>query len=633
MDKATIQNHFVQGYSAFYNAYLREAKSHGDKLQALCPFHKDKNPSLSIDIKTGLFHCFGCNVEGDIFDFYAKMKNLDTKKDFKKILSEIAQEFNIHNGNGKVKKELVTAYGYQDVSGALIYGVNRYKNPKSFSQWRPDGKGGLIHNIKDIKPLLYHLPEVIKTQQVIIVEGEKDADNLLELGFMATCNSGGAGKWRNELSNYLKDKDLVLIPDNDEPGKKHMDQVAASLKGKARSIKLIDLPGLPEKGDISDWIEMRYPCDPEGANERLCIMIDGAPEYKPKESGSPKEENKESSITLINASDWLKQEPPEPDEILQNMFEPGDKVAFIGLTKLRKSFLFLQGILCYATGRDFLIWQVPRARKVVYIQLEIKGDHLHRRLKRLCRAMGITSQDLGDRLLIINGRGLGITGPEGIKRIWDAIKDFKPEIIGFDPLYKIMTGVENAAEDGKKILQAFDELIEKSGAAVLYVHHDAKGSPGDRDIRDRGAGSNVLARDYDAALTLTQHATDQDTTVTEVLSRNYRPQEPFTIQWKEDELTGGYRFELRPDILPEKKTSKSKQVKPDLSLYLPIAEKILDSSEYEISAFKTRFKEKTGLGDHRIRDFIKWATTGEKPYFSTREIRADRRHEKWISKI
>ena len=111
--------------------------------------------------------------------------------------------------------------------------------------------------------------------------------------------------------------------------------------------------------------------------------------------------------------------------------------------------------------------------------------------------------------------GLGITGIDGIKKIEEIVKPYGPEVISLDPLYKIATGAENAAEDLKGILNAFDELSRATGAAIPFVHHDAKGASGDRDIRDRGAGSNVLGRDYDACITLTPHASEPDAVVVE----------------------------------------------------------------------------------------------------------------------
>jgi hypothetical protein len=341
------------------------------------------------------------------------------------------------------------------------------------------------------------------------------------------------------------------------------------------------------------------------------------------------EVDKTTDIQAINASAWLQTDPPAPDQILEDTFDAGDKLAIISSSKLFKSFLALQMALSIAAGRNFLTWRVTRPRRVLYAQFEIKDDHFHRRTKRMARATGIGTADLGDRLHIINARGMGISGPAGIERIQKVAMDFHPEVIFFDPLYKLATGVENAAEDAKVILNAFDVLAEKTGAAIVYIHHDAKGSPGDRDIRDRGAGSNVLGRDYDACFTLTPHASDPDATVIDVLLRNYRPQEPFTIIWNVDE-SGGYRFETSAGILPEKKTSKTKATQPPLSIYLPIAASILGNDETEVGPFKTAFKTQTGLSDHRIRDFLAWATAGGNPHLLTREERGRGLYKKLI---
>ena len=332
----------------------------------------------------------------------------------------------------------------------------------------------------------------------------------------------------------------------------------------------------------------------------------------------------------VNAADWLESTPPEPDQIMEDTFDKGDKVAFIASSKLKKTFFLLMFLLCLAAGRPFLSWHIPKPRRILHVQFEIQGHHYHRRVKRMAKALGITAADLGDRFNILNARGLGIAGPEGIEKIGLIAAGINPEIISFDPLYKVATGAENAAEDLKGILNCFDELAKKTGAAILYVHHDPKGNSGDRDVRDRGAGSNILGRDYDAAITLTPHAQEPDTAVVETLLRNYRPQEPFTIQWIEDEETGGYRFEERPDILPEKKTSKTKTQAPALSIYLPTAFSVLGAKEMEISPFKEAFKKQTGISDNRIKDFLVWGTAGGNPYLVTREERGKGLHKKWV---
>ena len=131
--------------------------------------------------------------------------------------------------------------------------------------------------------VLYRLPEVLKAQAVIIVEGEKDADNLKKLGFTVTTSPGGAGKWPSldaeyHISEPLRGKEVFIIPDNDEPGRKHAEQVASSLHGKVKALKVVHLPGLPEKGDVSYFIDRQ---GPEKAAGMLLERFKQAPVWRP----------------------------------------------------------------------------------------------------------------------------------------------------------------------------------------------------------------------------------------------------------------------------------------------------------------------------------------------------------------
>jgi hypothetical protein len=334
-------------------------------------------------------------------------------------------------------------------------------------------------------------------------------------------------------------------------------------------------------------------------------------------------------LEIIDAADWLDNVPPEPDQVLAELLDAGDKMAVVGSSKMRKSFFFQQMGMSIAVGRDFLDIRVPKRRKVLYVQFEIRKPHSHRRTRCLARAMGISASELRGQFKTIPARGKGLKGAEGLEWIKHKSADFQPEVIMLDPLYKLAEGVENAAEDLKVILNAFDELAEQTGAAIIYVHHDSKGAPGDKDIRDRGAGSNVLSRDYDVVITLTPHAAEPNAVVVESLVRNYPPKEPFTIVW--DCTEGGYCFVMADDLPPDKKTSKSKPTPPPIASYLPVAKSILSAKgQIEIGYFKTLLKEETKLSNHRLNDFMRFATGGQNPPILTKEERGKGLHKKWV---
>lgn len=145
-------------------------------------------------------------------------------------------------------------YPYKNANGEIVIEKVR-KAGKKFSIRRPVN-GGYIYKeaTKGLDIPLYNLPDVARSDTVYIVEGEKDVETLRELGLVATCNFDGAGKWKDCYSETLKGKSIVILPDNDSAGDKHCNKVIASLKGKASSVKRVDLPGLKEHGDVTDYI-------------------------------------------------------------------------------------------------------------------------------------------------------------------------------------------------------------------------------------------------------------------------------------------------------------------------------------------------------------------------------------------
>ena len=171
-------------------------------------------------------------------------------------------------GKGRGDRGPIQAtYDYRSADGDLLFQVVRYKS-KDFVQRRPTGKGGWEWNLDGVEKVPYRLPELVAADveaPVWIAEGEKDVEALQALGLVATCNPGGAGKWRDEFSPYLAGRHVVIIPDHDKPGYDHAAAVARSVKPHAASVKVLDLAGackslnrgeLPERGDVSDFLAM-----------------------------------------------------------------------------------------------------------------------------------------------------------------------------------------------------------------------------------------------------------------------------------------------------------------------------------------------------------------------------------------
>lgn len=232
----------------------------------------------------------------------------------------------------------------------------------------------------------------------------------------------------------------------------------------------------------------------------------------------------------LDAAWWSQETLPLPEQVLVDAVDVGAKTVIVAPSKARKSFFLLQFSLSVAAGRPkFLVWDIPAPRRVLLVQLEITPPHFHGRLCRMMRGLDMTPDELGDRLHIMNGRGARIT-IVALARIIETAKALGAEVIVIDPIYKLIAGDENKAEDVKPLLEMFDRLATEAGAAVVYAHHTGKGLAGDRQIIDLAVGSGVLARDFDTQLSLVPHQTE-GLLVCSQIARSYPPRKPFTLNW------------------------------------------------------------------------------------------------------
>lgn len=234
----------------------------------LCPAHEDSNPSLHItEDQQGkiALHCFkGCKTASICHSWGMTVSELFPDHGSWKPSPATATK----QKAGRRPGETLTAeYIYRDFQNVPVFRVVRYENAdgsKRFIQCRSNGQGGFIVGMKGVQRVLFQLPELIasaKSEIVYIVEGEKKVKALEAWGMIATCNVSGAGKWLAAYNPYFRDRDVVILPDNDQvdsvtgacPGRDHAKKIISNLTGVAKSIRVVDLPGLPPKGDIVDW--------------------------------------------------------------------------------------------------------------------------------------------------------------------------------------------------------------------------------------------------------------------------------------------------------------------------------------------------------------------------------------------
>lgn len=215
-----------------------------------CPAHDDRNPSMSICERNGhlLVRCHaGCEQRAVIAAL--RERGLWPKRE---------QRDEWRPRSIPAHAQHIATYDYTDGHGELLYQILRYewfddegKRSKTFVQRRPDGAGGWIWK-KHPHQVLYRLREVLEAPIVFVVEGEKDVETLREYGFVATTNAGGAkAPWLPQFTAALRGREVILIPDSDEPGYERVRTIARALLGAAAKIVIVTLDDGSK--DISEW--------------------------------------------------------------------------------------------------------------------------------------------------------------------------------------------------------------------------------------------------------------------------------------------------------------------------------------------------------------------------------------------
>jgi putative DNA primase/helicase len=418
---------------------LEGVKRVGSGWAARCPLHDDQHQSLSLHERDGnpVFKCHaGCD-QGALWERLTR----DLPK-------------------GKTKPTERDVYLYRDEDGSALFEVVRFTD-KAFRQRTPDGRWGL----NGARRVLFGLPELAAKpgKGAVVCEGEKDALRLSALGILATCNPMGAGKWRDEYSETLRGRKVWIIPDNDEPGRQHANQVAKSLSGVATEVRLVELPGANRKGyDVSDWLD-----DGHTVEELRGLLV-----------SAPLLASQLASGGRLGVVDLETVQPTEIDWLWLGRIPFGKLTIADGDPGLGKSTVLLD-IACRASTGGQLPTGEPIGDPFVSLIITSEDAANDTIVPRIIRAGG----DLRRIKLIRN-----VEIPDDVAVLEDAIRQYGTRFVVIDPLMayfaeSVKTQIDTSV---RKALKPLAEMAERTGAAIVPLRHLSKEQ---RSAIYRGGGS------------------------------------------------------------------------------------------------------------------------------------------------
>jgi hypothetical protein len=436
---------------------------------APCPAHDDHAPSLSISERGGklLVRCHaGCEQEavlaglrerglwpgaGESGPSVGKIRITRTLP-----AQEPAPE--PHNEPSR-PVQVVARYEYRDEHRERLYQSLRME-PKTFRQRRPDGAGGWIWNLDGVRLVPYRLPELLEAdpaRTVYVVEGEKDADRLASIGLVATTNAMGAGKWRDEYAEHFRGRHVVILPDNDQVGRDHAEAVCRSLLGIAASVRVVELPDVPEKGDVSDWL------DAGGHRPRLEELVAGTePRAKPER-------------TVQTLGELLRSET-----VRETMHVDGvlwaDRVTWaFGHPGTGKTLFWVWLLLHVAAGRTFCNRET-RQGSVLLIEEDSPFSVLRNYLEEQIDICGI--EDVDSLPFVVNrSQGLSLTTEDGYREAVAVVEacPWVPTIVGIDAMERLVPSESFTTSEVEWFRKFLRYLLDRGITPVVIDHTNKRG--------------------------------------------------------------------------------------------------------------------------------------------------------------
>jgi hypothetical protein len=363
-----------------------------------------------------------------------------------------------------------------DEAGTLLFQVLRTAD-KHFSQRVPDSsrKSGYQWRLGDTRRVLYRLPKIIEAVQggepVFIAEGEKDVQALEGAGVTATCNSGGAGKWRPEYSEVLRDAIVTVIADKDKTGQAHARQVAASLDGIARVVEICEAAGLHK--DAASHLAAGLTL---AELEMTWQSGDDTPDLAP------------------DLYDFLGEADPPQQWVLPGLLEYGDRLIWTGREGLGKSMCVRMMAMGAAAGIHPFNNTCFTPRRVLLIDCENPQRLSRRHFRNLNNVTRLKGRPVpaGGFRIIHRPEGVNLGREDEVAWLLERVTAHKPELLIIGPLYKLHALDINDELAARTVVGALDMALARSGCALVVEAHAPHGEPGRRPLRP--VGSSLFMR-------------------------------------------------------------------------------------------------------------------------------------------
>lgn len=424
----------------------------------------------------------------------------------------------------KDKLSLVATYDYLDEDGALLFQKLRYVDQdgrKTFRQRRPDGIGGWIFSLGDTPKVLYNLPMVLHAiadgKRIYVVEGEKDADTLNALGYVATTMPGGAGKWLEIHTRALAGAKVEIVADNDEPGLAHGRSVAAALQSAGITARLWRTPKgkdvseflalggnlkevLPVEND--DMIDVSVEADPSPIDQLASDIADvlQRPDLSEKQKlsraslliGSFGVDETAETGRLVHWQQFVEETDDDSyDWVIPGLLERQERVIVVASEGVGKTMLARQVAICSAAGLHPFKMTPMKPLTTLTIDLE----NPERIIRRTSRAIMINARKHGHvetvgAHLVIQPAGIDLLKPSDRLFVERHIQAVQPDLVCIGPLYKAFVDPGGRTSEAIAVEVAkYLDMIRDVYKCALWLEHHAPlgGSMATRDLRPFGS--------------------------------------------------------------------------------------------------------------------------------------------------